>query len=273
MQKISSYLYPNRINVVADLATFPVRWNIVYQNRVKIYKGIDNLITIDFKNSEQKRIDLTGSSIEMSVMDVNGQSVGVFPVTLSTTTVGLGTVNIPPSILENLEPQFLQFSIVKTNEDTTRTIFYADTQFGALGNMELIGTVSPVDVPDRFITTWVEINNTLTLPWTKTFYSDAVEIRKPNQLNDPATDVMSLEFMLSGLEGTVTVQYTTESVIGAGIKWNDLDTFTVLPATSTLTNVYTSAAGQYSREWTWLRVNYIRATNNTGKIDKIIVKL
>jgi len=72
MQKISSYLYPNRINVVADLALFSTRWNIVYQNRVKIYQGVDNVLTIDVKNSDQKRIDISEMDLHMIVTDTNG---------------------------------------------------------------------------------------------------------------------------------------------------------------------------------------------------------
>ena len=55
MQKISCYLYPNRINVVADVALFPVRWNIVYQNRVKIYQGVTlGALSVD-KNLQNKK--------------------------------------------------------------------------------------------------------------------------------------------------------------------------------------------------------------------------
>ena len=44
MQKLSSYLYPNRIELLADLAGFSVEYTNVYQRNVKIYNGIDNKI-------------------------------------------------------------------------------------------------------------------------------------------------------------------------------------------------------------------------------------
>ena len=88
MQKISSYLYPNRINVVADVALFPVRWNIVYQNRIKIYQGVDNVLTLDVKNSDQKRIDISEMTLKMSITDTLGRD--------------LTTVNVTPSASSGL---------------------------------------------------------------------------------------------------------------------------------------------------------------------------
>jgi len=53
MQKISSYLYSNRIQLMADVivldSAYPVEWKIVYQRPIKIYKGVDNVIELDVK--------------------------------------------------------------------------------------------------------------------------------------------------------------------------------------------------------------------------------
>ena len=59
MQKIQSYLYPNRIILLADLAGSTVENTIVYAKTVKIYNGIDNTIQFDIQNADQKRIDLS----------------------------------------------------------------------------------------------------------------------------------------------------------------------------------------------------------------------
>jgi len=58
MQKIQSYLYPNRVILIADLAGFTVENTIVYAKTVKIYKGVDNVIQFDVQNADQKRLDL-----------------------------------------------------------------------------------------------------------------------------------------------------------------------------------------------------------------------
>ncbi len=270
MQKISSYLYPNRINVVADVAVFPVRWNIVYQNRIKIYQGVDNVLTIDVKNSDQKRIDISEMTLKMSVKDVNNKeflTVDLVP----TATKGLALATIVEDDLVNLDPQFLTFSIYKLNEDDTKTILYADTQFGAMGKMELIGNAVTTDTPPRYITRFNEITYINPQPQYSIFYSDAVEIRQPNYLSAVVQDSFDLDIELSGLEGTVTIEYTTEAVVSANIDWTTLETINVTPSTTSLSLTYSNPV--YNRDANWLRIHYQPVLGNTGKIDKATVRL
>ena len=267
MQKISSYLYPNRITVVADLAVFPTRWNIVYQNRVKIYQGVDNLLTIDVKNADQKRIDISAMTFEMSITDVNGQALATLPLT-PTATTGLATVNVTPEILENLTSQFLNFTVYRLNNDDTKTLMYADTQFGAQGNMELVGSAVPVDPAPRYITRFNLLTNTSVNPYQSVYYSDAVEITKPNFLKPQANEALAFEFETMMLEAEVTIQFTKDSVIGAATEWEDIETFTI-PLNSSLNNrLY--AYPTVNREYTWARVKYTKQSAN-GKFNKVTV--
>lgn len=274
MQKISSYLYPNRINVVADVALFPTRWNIVYQNRVKIYQGVDNVLTIDVKNSDQKRIDISEMDLRMIVTDVNGLLVSDVEVTAGATT-GLALATIAETDLENLSPQFLQFSIYRVNEDLTKTILYADTQFGAKGNMELVGNIMNLDTPPRYITRFAAITDPTVLgmpPYTIRYYSDAAEITQPNLVRDPADDSVGFVFDLLGLEGEVVVQVTKDPVISSATAWTTIETFSVTSSTNNISKTYSTLNG-YSRELTWTRVYYTPVTNNTGKIDRVTITL
>lgn len=273
MQKISSYLYPNRINVVADIAVFPVRWNIVYQNRVKIYQGVDNVLTIDVKNAEQKRIDISDMQLEMCITDINNRLLTTASL-IATTTTGLATVTVPASSLASTSPQFLNFAIYRINEDQTKTLLYADTQFSAQGNMVLIGNAIPTATPARYITRWLsKTNDSVPPPWITTWYSDAVEITQPNFLQDPAFDSVDFTFLFTSLAGTVTVEFTKDPVISSSTTWETIDSFAVSSSTTGITKTYSAAQGTYSREWTWARVRYERETANTGHIDKVTVQL
>ncbi len=221
MQKISSYLYPNRINVVADVALFSVRWNIVYQNRVKIYQGVDNVLTIDVKNSDQKRIDIDEMDLRMIITDVNGLLVSNVELSPKT-TLGLATATIPEGDLANLTPQFLQFSIYRVNEDETKTVLYADTQFGAKGNMELVGTIMDLATPARYITRFNQVTDPAVLglpPYQIRSYSDAVDIMQPNFVKESSLEQVTLDFDFTGLDGEVVVQFTKDPVISTVTDW------------------------------------------------------
>ena len=274
MQKISSYLYPNRINVVADLALFSTRWNIVYQNRVKIYQGVDNVLTIDVKNSDQKRIDISEMDLHMIVTDTNGLLISDVAVTPSATT-GLATATIAEADLTELTPQFLQFSIYRLNEDETKTILYADAHFGAKGNMELVGTIMDVPTPTRYITNFIAVTDPTVIglpPYIIRHYSDAVEINQPNFITESANDSVTFNFSLTGLAGEVVVQFTKDPVINSATKWTTIETFSVTTSTSNLTKTYTPING-YNRELTWARVYFTPISNNTGKIDRVAITL
>jgi hypothetical protein len=98
-----------------------------------------------------------------------------------------------------------------------------------------------------------------------------VEIRKNNFLNLAEDDEIFLDFKLLALEGSVTVQYTKDGIVSSSITWTDLETFSVAASTAELTKTYANPI--YQRDWTWLRVVYTRATNNTGSIDLITIRM
>jgi hypothetical protein len=155
MQKISSYLYPNRIELLADLATFTVEYVNVYQRTIKIYNGIDNTIEFDIKNADQKRIDLTTLGlIELNVMDASGFELPNSPYTINPTSMkGIATVTIPQDDLADLSEQFLKYSVT-TIKNGNDVLLYTDSRFGAVGTIELVGSAMPLLRQDRVYDTF-----------------------------------------------------------------------------------------------------------------------
>jgi hypothetical protein len=283
MQKISSYLYPNRINLVADVSNtrilggweYITRWNIVYQNKVKIYQGIDNVLTLDVKNNEQKRIDISEMNLKMAITDVHRKELVIADIVARETT-GLADVTIPASLLSIIDPQFLMFTIyneVENEDDTvTRTVMYADTQFGANGNMELVGSALPIETPVRIIAQFNPITNELTRPYTVTHFSEAVDMRKPNQLVAAATESVFFDFNFNKSNALVTIQFTEESVVSTSTVWTDVMAFGVFPGDVTATKEIEYPV--YNRNIQWARVKFIQnsyngvgATVDIGKAD------
>jgi uncharacterized membrane protein len=153
MQKISSYLYPNRVELLVDVAGFTTEYTNVYQKTVKIYNGIDNTIQFDIKNADQKRIDLsTLTNIALNVMDSQGNELYNSPYTVSpldqTTFKGIATVTIPQDDLLDLQDQYLRFSVTAI-QNGNDVILYGDTRFGATGSIQLIGDAMPTFRNDR----------------------------------------------------------------------------------------------------------------------------
>ena len=267
MQKISSYLYSNKIQVNLDLATSPLEWRIVYQRKVKIYKGYDNIIELDIKNAEQRRFDVSSTTMKCLIMDDLGQEIYTAAVEHSA-TAGLATFTIPATSLINLAPQFLRYTVYILNDDDSKNIVYGDTQFGATGNMELIGTADVIVPAPTVIKTFNYLDDSAHP--IRTYYSDSVQVNPLND-NNPETTI-SLEFLSLGLAATVNVQITNDPVIGTETTWATMETFSIAGTTSTLTKTYISP-DDYTDEVNWLRVTYVRADGNTGKFDRINVRM
>lgn len=221
MQKISSYLYPNRIELLADLAGFTTEYTNVYQRTVKIYSGIDNQIEFDIKNADQKRINLsTLSAIKMHIMDASGKALECSPYTVTpmnqTTLKGLATVTIPAADMAILDGQFLQYTVV-AQKGTDDVILYADSQFGAFGKIELIKSVIPYTArPVKIFNSFTGeidlmgnvINHTSAIP--ATFYE--ADITPALQFTIEMTGFVGRIWLLGTKHSTISVEAFRHSV-------------------------------------------------------------
>jgi len=104
MQKVQSYLYPNRTILIADLAGQLTENTVVYARTIKIYQGVDNVIQFDIQNADQKRLDLTTfTNLQMNVFDQSGKALPTTPYNITVytgaTTAATASVIAPYPIL------------------------------------------------------------------------------------------------------------------------------------------------------------------------------
>jgi hypothetical protein len=267
MQKISSYLYSNRVILLADLAGFTVEYTNVYQRNLKIYNGIDNTIEFDIKNADQKRIDLTTlPQIELNVMDVRGKALENSPYTVTPTALkGIATVTIPQDDLDELSNQYLKYSVTAVNTAGADVLLYADTKFGAVGTIELVGDALPTfrdnRVYDHF-TQEIDLNGNVTnhTPAIATKFYEA----EPTKTFDFDIDV-------TGFIGTIYLEGTENSTISVNsyLDATPIRTITTTVATTTTINFNDVEIGNYNYfRVTWKNGNYNSAF---GTVDKVVV--
>lgn len=267
MQKISSYLYSNRIQAVVNLAASPLEWRIVYQRKFKIYQGLDNVLELDVKNAEQKRIDITTYAMKFVIMDQLNQEVYTGDVDTATGIKGLGLMSVPAMALDTITPQFLKYTVYILNDDDTKTPVYGDTQFGVTGTIDLLAGAMPTGVPPKIINTFTYEIDVRDPTWaTRNYHSEAVEINPVNDGVGPGE--VELEFLFSALAANITVQTTKGGVVSTATTWTDVETFQVTAPTTTVTKTYPIAD-----DANWLRITYIAQANATGKIDKVIARM
>jgi hypothetical protein len=228
MQKISTYLYPNRIQLLADLASFNVEYTNVYQKNVRIYKGIDNTLEFDIKNADQKRIELITdpdstparvaavTNIRLTVLDAGGHELPNSPYTVepSETIKGIAVATIPAEDLEDLENQYLQYS-VRATKNNNDVLLYGDTRFGAMGKIELAGNINGTTRTNRVYDTFTaEID----LKGTPIHHSSAIpakfyEAVPTSSLSFEVAVAGDVNIPGSGFVGSIWLEATTDSTI------------------------------------------------------------
>lgn len=260
MQKISSYLYPNRVQLLADLAGFTTEYTNVYQRIVKIYKGIDNTIEFDIKNADQKRVDLsTLSNITLNVMDAGGKALLNSPYSVTAlnqeTHKGLATVTVPAADLENLNNQFLSYSVTAT-KDTAEILLYGDTRFGATGTLELSGRALPTVRSNRVYDSFTaEID----LKGVPTWHSSAIPA---TFYEAEKTETLDFSIALQNLVGSVWIEGTKNSTINAeafkhaDYVWSSTYT-TIAPGNGTI-----SVTDVNINDYKYFRVSFTTPTGN-----------
>jgi hypothetical protein len=253
MQKVQSYLYPNRVILIADLAGFTVENTIVYAKTVKIYKGVANVIQFDVQNADQKRLNLVTaplvSNLKLNVMDASGKALPNSPYTISTTSItGIGTVTIPNTDTAALAHQFLKYSVTATDTNSNTIPLYTDSRFNAVGTMELVASATPTTrssiVYDRFSGEinfmGNVINHTSAIPAK---YYEAT----------PTTSV-TLTIHMTSFIGTIYLEATEDSTVSVESFRNapQLQVFTTSVATSAPVSFVSVPVGKYN----YLRVSW-----------------
>jgi hypothetical protein len=258
MQKVQSYLYPNRVILIADLAGFTVENTIVYAKTVKMYQGVDNVIQFDIQNADQKRLDLINtplvSELQMNVMDISGKALPNSPyaVTPSSTIKGIGVVTIPQEDLANLNVQLLRYSVTALDTSGNNIALYCDSRFSAVGTIDLIGNAMPAFrndvIYDEFVGEINYMGNVIN-------HSPAIPCKFYEAV---PTELLTFEVFLNNFIGTVYVEATEQMTISVSAFQNapQLQSFTcTTPTTRTITFSVpvASTGGQYN----YMRVSWL----------------
>lgn len=218
MQKIQVYLYPNRITVLTNLDEnlTNTEWRIVYQRQVKIYKGIDNIIEIEVKNNDQKRVEIGISQLKLVLMDQSRNHIGTYTAQSleDSTQVGLARLTIPASDLQNLDPQFLKFAVYQVNDIFENILTYTDSQFGALGSIQLLDGINSITSTTRRYDRWTTETNYQGSRWEQRKIWHISEAIPLTDYRAQPVQQVTLKIKMNDYSGTIYVEGTDVEVIG-----------------------------------------------------------
>jgi hypothetical protein len=141
MITVKAYLYPNTAEVqVFDPAIFTTRNRQVYSRPIKVYQGVDNPIQVIIRNQDQKKINLTGYTVQAAIQDPTNQvTIETYAVTFANIATGQGTFTIDRATINTLEQRFYKLTF-KTNftSDNTEQPVYIDDNYGVPLDLQVL---------------------------------------------------------------------------------------------------------------------------------------
>lgn len=244
MQLISTYLYPNKI----DVFTNPVseltkeRYRQVYNRNLKIYRGVDNRIDIQVKNSDQKPLNIAGNTYVFTLISRETQEL-IFEKTCSLRSANVGRLYAEISALESqtIESGNYQFSIIEEertaiDEDeyqvTKRTPMYLDDQYGSIGNLEVYGNLYGEPLPSKVYKEFsTDVPEQYTEPYT--YYSSIIDARPKTTTG---SSVHTFQFYMTDYSGEVVIQGSLSDG-GNPHVWSDIESFDIIGSNLKYANV------------------------------------
>lgn len=141
MITVKAYLYPNTAEVqVFDPAIFTTRNRQVYSRPIKVYQGVDNPIQVIIRNQDQKKVNMTGYTVQAAIQDPTNQvTVETYAVTFANIATGQGTFTIDRATINTLEQRFYKLTF-KTNltADNTEQPVYIDSNYGVPLDLQVL---------------------------------------------------------------------------------------------------------------------------------------
>ena len=251
MQKCPIYLYTNSFEVLLDLDDNTRVHNIMYQHDLKVQKGLKNKIQLQFKNSDQKRVNVSTGTFVFSMFDQNEQRQLIQkPLSLiddgTTSTRGLALLELSESDTLDLATGFYKFTVSSMDSDGSYMPTYANTYYGVGGTLEVRQDSLPVLIPSQSVEEFQHQYNNDTQLWE--FYSG--NLRAFPEFNGN-TALHTVALYLNNFKGTIYIEATQEN--SPGYFGNYATVSTISKTQNTTGIVYANFNGVFS----YVRVRYV----------------
>lgn len=209
MQFLPIYLYQNNLDVILDLdPTIQGVNRVMYQRDLKIQKGIKNQVRIQFKNSDQKRINIYNTqTFVFSMFDAINQRLllekNLEVLEINTATKGLAQLTLTENDTVDLENSSYKFTVRLKDSDGTYLPTYSNTYYDMSGTLQLRSDIYPTLQPSQEITSFQKSFNANT-----NLYEHKTRAIYSNPEYNGNTALHTAAFYLNSYKGTVLIQAT-----------------------------------------------------------------
>jgi hypothetical protein len=262
MQLISVYLYSNKVDAYCNAsASWPKeRYRQVYNRNLKIYRGVDNKIDFQVKNSDQKALAITGSIVVFSLTNKqSGELILQKDCVVQSSLTGKVFVLLSEFEMRSLEPGNYSYCLhrevrtpISGGADYTissKSPLYTDSQYSVNATIEIYGDVFG-EVQPSFETTAFEERVSFESAAPSKFYSSIIPANP--KLTTPQS-IHTFQFDLSNYFGQIVIEASQEDS-AAPLIWADIDTINC----SGENILYKNITGKFN----WFRIRHTPSFTN-----------
>lgn len=260
MQLNPVYLYPNKVDVFTNLGTWTTeRYRKVYQRNFKVFRGVDNRLDLQVRNSDQKMKDITGYTLVFNLIERGTQKLILQRECVIVSAVnGKVYVTVTESDLNTIESGMYNYTINSIHNTTgVKAPLYCDSQFGAIGTLEVLGDMFGTVKESQVIDTFSKIPTY----WPNDGKSHG-ELAYASPEVHSLSSIHSFVIYKTNYTGTVNIEASMEE--GSNPSTWVIIHSAIFPGDERLVNL--------QGKWNWFRITHIPATNNTGTIDKVLYR-
>ena len=124
----------------------------MYAKKLKVNRGVDNVILFEFINQDQKPVNISGSTITFRMMSTDGDELLIAEdlVHLSS-AFGRAKVTLSSEKLDLIEEQTATYSLERASGNLYEAV-YTDDYSGGRGQVEIVDSVYPDFVESKIMT-------------------------------------------------------------------------------------------------------------------------
>ena len=155
MYSTTVYLYQQKQQVLipdTSGAYFDRRWQPVYAKKLKVNRGVDNVILFEFINQDQKPVNITGSTITYRMMSTDGDELLIQKdLEHLSSAFGRAKVTLTSEELDIIEEQTATYSLERASGNLHEAVF-TDAYSSGRGQVEIVDSVYPDFVESTIMT-------------------------------------------------------------------------------------------------------------------------
>lgn len=152
-QTVTSYLYDNKVDVLINNdITNNLRNRVVYSRTLKIYKGIDNTVKLQFKNTDQIPVNMTGYAVQFNIINEETGSTWLsVDGTVLNGNTGIVSATIKDVDIIDLPDEWYNYSVSVIDPQGTPQLSYSSDNWTVRGDLQILGGNYPQFIPSLLV--------------------------------------------------------------------------------------------------------------------------